>query len=113
SSPNPSELNQEVIFTATVTADNATPVGTVTFNEGSTFLGTGNLSSGKATFGPSALAIGSHIITAQYSGNANFSGSTNTVSQTVNPPPFLVPIPDQVAYVLMPLVLTNHVINSN
>ena len=61
-----------------------TPTGTVAFMDGSTTLGTGTLSGGKATFSTSSLAIGSHSITAVYGGDGNFSGSTsNTVTQTV------------------------------
>ncbi len=83
SSLNPSEFGQSVTFTATVSPSAAT--GTVTFMEGSTTLGTGTLSGGVATFSTSALAVGGHSITAVYSGDANFSGSTSApLTQTVN-----------------------------
>lgn len=87
SSPNPSVFGQAVTFTATVTPVSpgaGTPTGTVTFKNGATTIGTGTLSSGVATFTTSALAAGNHSITAVYSGDSNFAGSTsNTVSQTV------------------------------
>src|SRR5438876_11721046 len=62
------------------------PTGTVTFYDGATALGTGSLNSfGQATLSTSALAAGSHAITASYGGNGNFTGSTSAVlTQTVN-----------------------------
>lgn len=72
---------QSVTLTATVTpaSGTATPTGTVTFLDGATTLGTGTLnSSGVATLGTTALAAGANSITAVYSGDANFSGSTST-----------------------------------
>jgi len=89
SSANPSAFGQSVIFTATVgvVAPGAgSPSGTVTFLDGATTLGTGTLSGGTATFTTSALAIGSHSITASYGGDTNFNGSTSAVlTQTINP----------------------------
>jgi hypothetical protein len=87
SSLNPSALSQAVTFTATVrpATGSGTPTGTVTFNDGATTLGTGTLSSGIAAFTISGLAGGAHSITAIYSGDANFAGSTSpVVTQTVN-----------------------------
>jgi hypothetical protein len=86
SSVNPSALGQTVIFTATVKpANSGTPTGTVTFNDGTAVLGTGKLSGGKAKLSTSALALGSHSITAAYGGDANFTASTSaTLTQTVN-----------------------------
>src|ERR1035438_8352906 len=48
SSANPSAFGASVTFTATVAPSTAT--GTVTFTNGSTTLGTGTISAGKATF---------------------------------------------------------------
>jgi hypothetical protein len=88
SSVNPSVFGQSVTFTATVkaaTPGSGTPTGIVTFMDGSTTLGTGTLSSGKATFKTNALAVGSDAITAVYSGDANFTTSTSAaVTQKVN-----------------------------
>jgi hypothetical protein len=68
-SVNPSVFGQAVTFTATVTSTTpGTISGTVTFKDGVTVLGSGLISSGKATFVTSALAAGSHSITAVYSG---------------------------------------------
>jgi hypothetical protein len=89
SSLNPSISGDTVTFTATVTpiAPGAgSPAGTVTFKDGSTTLGTGTLSSKKATFAISTLAVGTHSITAVYGGGTNFATSTSAVlSQKVNP----------------------------
>ena len=75
---NPSTVGQSVTFTATVSAASGTPTGTVNFKEGVTTLGSGTLNgSGVATFSTSALAAGSHVITAEYVGDTNFSGSTS------------------------------------
>jgi hypothetical protein len=89
SSANPSALEQSVIFTATVTitgGGGGTPTGTVTFLDGTTTLGTSSLDgSGHATFSTSVLTPGNHSITANYSGDTNFSASSSpTLTQTVN-----------------------------
>jgi hypothetical protein len=84
SSKNPSTNGNSVTFTAAVTP--ATASGTVTFMDGSTSLGTGTLSGGAATYATSALSVGTHSITAVYSGDVNDNGSTSSVlTQTVNP----------------------------
>jgi YVTN family beta-propeller protein len=90
-SSSPGSINQGmfVTFTASVTASGLTPVGTVSFVDGTTTLGTGTLNGGTATFTTSALAVGSHSITAVFAGSANFAGSTSTaVAETVLPPDF-------------------------
>ena len=81
SSVNPSAIGQSVTFTAVVAAasGSGTPTGMVTFNDGTTSIGTATLSSGKATLTTSALALGSHSITAVYAGDSNFTGSTSAI----------------------------------
>jgi hypothetical protein len=90
SAPNPSVLGESVTFTATVTVTppgSGTPTGTVTFYDGTTTLGSVALaSSGQAVYATSALPVGSQSITATYSGDTNFLGSTSPVlTQQVNP----------------------------
>jgi hypothetical protein len=75
SSPNPSTYGQSVTLTATVAP--ATVTGTVTFNHGSTSLGTGQLSGGVATLTTAKLTAGSHSLTANYAGGAGVNGSTS------------------------------------
>jgi hypothetical protein len=83
SSLNPSTSGQAVTFTATVTPSGAT--GSVEFFDGASSLGTSPLVSGSASLSTSALTPGSHPITAVFSGDASYSGSTsNLVTQVVN-----------------------------
>jgi ELWxxDGT repeat protein len=79
SSPNPTGFGQAVTFTATVSAQalGSSPTGTVDFRQGTTDLTPGGvtLTGGEATFTTATLAVGSHTITAIYSGDSNLSGS--------------------------------------
>src|SRR5437879_2528107 len=86
SSNNPSIFGSAVTLTATVTSSvTGTRTGTVTFQDGTSALGTGTLSGGAATFTTSGLTGGTHSITAIYSGDANFAGGTSpTLTQTMN-----------------------------
>src|SRR5882672_1897832 len=80
SSANPSVFGQAAAFTATVSAaapGAGTPTGTVIFQDGSTSLGTANLLNGQASVTLSALGVGLHSVTAVYSGDGNFTGSTS------------------------------------
>lgn len=80
-------FGQPVTFTATVaaTSGTGTPTGRVTFRDGETALGTGELTNGRATFSPMSLTVGPHSIRAVYDGNATFDASTSVpLSQTVN-----------------------------
>ncbi len=83
-------LGQAVTFTATVAplSGSGTPTGSVTFSDGATQIGTGTLnSSGTATFSTSSLGVGSHSVTAVYSGDTNFSASTSAAAPvTVSAP---------------------------
>ena len=82
-SPNPSSFDQAVTFTAKVTSSGGTPAGTVTFKNGATTIGTGTLSGGVATLATSALAVGTHSITAVYSGSLDFDTSTSSALSEV------------------------------
>jgi hypothetical protein len=84
SSLNPSTPGAAVIFTATVTAEGVTAVGTVTFAYGSTTLGTVTLTGGEASVSTSALPTGADTITATFNPGANFAGSSASLSETVN-----------------------------
>ena len=99
-SANPTTVSQQVTFTATVTPN---PLGAVVLSGGSvTFTDNGNAitacsvngvvpitwnagaSNGTATCATSSLSVGSHNIQAVYASDPNFSGSTNSFSQSVN-----------------------------
>jgi hypothetical protein len=82
--PNPATYGQDVTLTATVTGDpNAptAPSGTVTFKDGGTVLGTAPLATvagtQQATLTVSGLHGGDHALTATYSGDTGFAGSTS------------------------------------
>src|SRR5262249_51793732 len=85
SSATPSVYGQSVTLTAKVTSGSGTPVGTVTFYDGTTALATRTLdANGMATFSTSSLAVGSHTINVNYAGSGNFPASSGTLTQTVN-----------------------------
>ena len=79
SSANPSVFGQSVTFTATVTPQGSgTPTGTAVFYDGTTILCNAvALLSSQATCTPASLAVGTHSITAVYSGDTNFEASTS------------------------------------
>jgi hypothetical protein len=85
--PNPSTPGQSVTFTATVAAvppGSGTPTGMVTFQEGNTALAQVPLNtSGAAAFSTSALALGSHTITAVYASDTLFAASSGSAVQVV------------------------------
>ena len=73
-----------VTLTATLSSNGGTPTGTVTFMDGATAIGTGNLANGVASATTSTLTVGAHTITAIYGGDAKDSASTsNSVTVTV------------------------------
>jgi hypothetical protein len=80
SSANPAAIGQTITFSATVhvlAPGSGAPTGTVTFKDGSTVLGTAGIGSRTATtFTTNSLAAGTHSITAIYSGDTQFIGST-------------------------------------
>jgi hypothetical protein len=92
-SANPALPGASVSFTSTlsVTAPGGgTPTGSVSFKDAASVLGAGSLNgSGVATFSTSSLAHGNHVITAEYAGDGNFLGSTNSLgtNQVINTAP--------------------------
>ena len=88
SSLNPSNFGQSVTFTATLTGA-VNPTGSVTFSlDGGTPVAASSTaftaSGGTATLTTSALAAGSHVVTAHYSGDGNNAPSTSApLTQTV------------------------------
>jgi len=84
---NPSGFGSPVTFTATVIGMSG-PVaeGSVTFRDGATTLGNSIPldGSGTASFTTTQLSLGTHPITAEYSGSGNFASSTSpNLTQTV------------------------------
>ena len=87
SSQNPSAVGQSVTFTASVAPTEAT--GTIAFKDNGTDIAGCSaqpLTSGQASCSTSALTVGTHVITAEYSGHASYAASTGTLSpdQQVN-----------------------------
>jgi hypothetical protein len=87
SSINPSDIGQNVVFSATVTPapNTAAPTGTVQFKDGAVNLNVplnctvvGNTCT--AQFSTSALTTGTHAISAVYSGDTNFTGGSGVLS---------------------------------
>jgi len=76
-----------VTFTAAVSGSGTPPTGSVTFFDGNFDLGSAALSSGSAGFATSALAVGTHSVTASYSGDtANAASTSGAVSVAVTGP---------------------------
>ncbi len=86
SSLNPSTSGQSVTLTANISGQlGGVATGTVNFSNGSASLGSASVSSNKASLVTTALPVGTDSITAVYSGDSNFTGSSsNAVSQVVN-----------------------------
>jgi sugar lactone lactonase YvrE len=83
SSLNPAGLGASVTFNATVTSQGGTPTGAVQFFDGANSIGSGALTplsgtSAAASFATASLALGSHPITAVYSGDALDATSTSS-----------------------------------
>ncbi|HKW32657.1 MAG TPA: Ig-like domain repeat protein [Candidatus Acidoferrum sp.] len=87
-SASPVNLGQTPTLTATIQPSASTPAtGLVAFyDNGSTPLGTAPITNNTAQLQTRVLSVGPHSITAQYSGDTNYSGSTaSAIVETVNP----------------------------
>src|SRR5581483_8713317 len=87
--PSSAAFGESIAFTAIVSAPAGavgTPTGNVTFSDGSTVVGTTSLdANGKGNVTLNSLSVGTHSITASYTGDSNFSGSTSaTVSEVIS-----------------------------
>lgn len=92
SSANPALPGTDVTFAMTigaVTPGTGTPTGTVNFRIDGAIAGSGTLSSGVAAFSTSTLTHALHTVVAEYAGDANFVGTTNSLvpDQKINTPP--------------------------
>jgi RHS repeat-associated protein len=103
----PSNYGSPVTFTATISSG---PTGTITFYDGSTAIGTGNISGTAATFTTGTLAVGTHTITAGWPGNSNYSALTSAaITQVVNQAPQTITFPappSPVTYGVSPIALS-------
>ena len=88
SSKNPAPHGSSGTLKATVKAvapGGGTPASTVTFREGETVLAIVPLSSGVATYPLKALSVGTHEISAAYSGNSEYEPSEAAIGQVITP----------------------------
>jgi len=70
--------NQNLTMTATVTSlTSGVPSGTVGFYEGQALVGSGTISNGVATYTATSFPSGNVLVSAQYSGDANFTQSSS------------------------------------
>jgi len=76
SSLNSSNYGQTITLTATINPLSG-PTGTVSFFDGSTLLGSQPVSNSQATLFVSNLSVGSHSLTATYSGDNAYASSTS------------------------------------
>lgn len=89
-SVNPSTAGGLIALTATVASASGAsmggaPTGTVTLMDGTTALSTVNLKNGVATFSSVSLTVGTHLLSATYSGDSNYASSAGTLADVVNP----------------------------
>jgi hypothetical protein len=78
SSRNPSTMFRPLTLTATVTGLGGNAVGTVTFFDGTTPIGTANVNAaGVATMVTKTLALGDHTLSARYDGSGSLLPSTS------------------------------------
>ncbi len=84
SSANLTALGRTVTFTANVAAGTNPPTGDVVFFDGPAILGSASLTGGVARLVTSALGIGSHSITASYTGSVYVAASSSgAITQNV------------------------------
>lgn len=89
--PQPAARTQTTSAIQANTPSLPVPTGTVTFTEGPIVLCNNVSVSSEAAYCPtSSLAVGNHTITAIYSGDSNFTSSTNTFVQVVSTSPTVV-----------------------
>jgi outer membrane lipase/esterase len=86
-------LNASVTLTASITSTKGTPIGYVTFFDGTTSLGSallsGSTTTATATYTSSALTAGTHNLTVSYSGENGYVSSTSSaISEVVTAPAF-------------------------
>ena len=84
SSLNPSVEGQAVNLVATISSSGGSPGGSVDFKDGATLLATRPVSGGRSSLSTTTLSVGDHPITAVYSGDSTYAGSTSpVVTQTL------------------------------
>ncbi len=83
SNSNPSVQSGSVQFSAVLTPSDGT--GTITFKRDATTIGSASVGRGSGSFTTNSLPLGSHSISAIYSGNASYlSATSSTLTQVVS-----------------------------
>ena len=87
---NTTSINPGASATLTVTVAGVSgasaPTGTVTVMDGTASVGAGPLAAGKATISVTLQSLGSHTLTAQYSGDPNYVASSGMIAIAVVQP---------------------------
>jgi hypothetical protein len=84
-SPATGVSGQAISLSASVMPASAT--GTISFKDGTSTIGSATLTSGKGTLSVSTLSVGTHSLTAAYSGDsADSAANSNTVTVTITAP---------------------------
>jgi hypothetical protein len=84
SSLNPATSGQLVTFTATASASTGTPTGTMAFSDGTTALATEQVANGVAAYSTNSLRVGSHTITASFTGTGGYANGSASRNQVIN-----------------------------
>ncbi|MDW5267935.1 MULTISPECIES: Ig-like domain-containing protein [Acidobacteriaceae] len=87
SSMNPASYGNNVALTATARGNHAVPSGQIEFLDGTNLIATATLNpSGTVSITQSALALGTHPITARYTATQNFGAAASTIlNQVIQP----------------------------
>ena len=81
-SGSPATYGATVTFTATISNG---PIGSLTFYDGATSIGSATISGTTATLMTSSLTAGSHTVSAKWAGNSNYAAVTSAaVNQVIN-----------------------------
>jgi large repetitive protein len=73
------------IASSTISAEGgAAPTGSLAFYDGSTLLGSGTISSGSATYAVVSPPVGSHLYSAKYIGDSNYTAYSSALPLTSN-----------------------------
>jgi sugar lactone lactonase YvrE len=85
SSVNPAIYGNSFVLTAHIGGTGSlVPTGSVVFSDGGSTLGTATLdATGKATFTPATMAVGSHSLSVSYGGDGNYSAAAATLVETI------------------------------
>ena len=85
--PMTTTAGETATYSVVVTGTGAAPTGAVTFKVGSTSLCRAALIAGSGTCHSTAAPVGTDTVTATYSGDTTYAGSTGTVKVAVKGPP--------------------------